>query len=315
MLMATIARTVNQYHDGRRAELAAPTRRNHRYILGQFVDSVGPDVLITRVRRTHIEAWMSELEARGCSSSTIGGRLSTIRVFFRWCIEHEVLRRDPAATVRGPRRPSPNPRSLSDEQVTQLLKCADARERVILLLGLQEGLRRAEIASLRVSSFDWTDHVVTVTGKGNKTRWIPVSAQTEDAIAVYLTERPAGPHVHLVRSEGNRPWSGITPDRVGLIIHDLFIAAGVKQRPWDGRSLHSTRHTFAVDILERGADPRDVADLLGHSDISLTLSVYGRRSAAIGRLRTAASGRTYGGAAPVVGNRANGHPVPGNRTY
>lgn len=291
----TLGRMVSNYNRARSAQLAPTTRRVHRCVLASFVSFTGDQVLVTRVRRTHVEGWLTHLQDRGNSPSTIGSRLSVVRNLFKWAMLSEHVRRDPTFGVIGPRRPTTKARALSAPEVSQLLSHSDARTSLILLLGLQEGLRRAEIAGLRVSDLDFSKRVVEVHGKGGKTRWVPLSDETKSAVDEYLTERPAGPHLPLIRSEGYHSNNGITPDRVGLLAAFAFKAAGLKQRPWDGRSLHAMRHTCAVDVLERGADIRDVADLLGHADVSLTLSVYGRRAAAVGRLRQIVEGRQYGG--------------------
>lgn len=289
----TLRTTINLYSHTRRqtGELNSLSARSQRYILQAFADELGPEIALAKIRRKHIDRWLA---AQICSASTGGVRLSVVRTFFKWCVIHEHCRHDPTAGVRGPRRPQTLPRTITATDVGKLLDhCPDLRARVIVLLGVQEGLRRSEIASLDTTSFDWDDQTLTVRGKFDKERLIPVSDETKAAIDVYLAEDPAGPHRPLLRSVGNRPGRRLAPATISCLARKIFDDAGVKQAAWDGKSLHSLRHAAACDMLTNGGDPRDVADFLGHADSSFTLRVYGRRHAAVTRLKKASEGRSY----------------------
>jgi site-specific recombinase XerD len=283
--------TVNRYANDRRAsgDWNIRTATNQRYILIDFAHHLGDRTAVSRVGRDAIVEWLGTLD---CAASTKGIRISTVRGFFDWCCAQGYTKKNPCQGIRGPKRPVSNPRRCKPDEVSHLLAAADDRMRVILMLGVESGLRRAEIAGLTTSDVDWDDRTILVHGKGSKDRLVPLWDTTAAAIAHYLTVYPAGPHKPLIRSEThpNRPLSAYW---IGVLVAALFTECGVKRAAWDGKSLHALRHTAAGDLLDNGADLRDVQEILGHDQLSSTV-IYTRRLRATGKLRTAGEGRTYG---------------------
>lgn len=288
--LACIRETVNRYIAQRTGagEFNRVTARDRRYVLHRFADQVGPNRPIGRLSPTDIEDWLT---AQTCGANTKYSRLSMIRGFTRWCVDHHLIRTDPAAGIRGPKRPQGLPRSVGENLIVQILEACDERTAVCVLLGVQEGLRRAEIAALTTSDIDYDHRLILVHGKGNKERLVPLSDQTAAAIGRYLTAHPAGPYKPLIRSYHDGI-TGVVPKTVGAQIVAAMRAAGVKAKPWDGRSAHALRHSCAAHMLDHGADVRDVQEMLGHAHIATT-GIYLRRAAATGRLRDAAAGRSY----------------------
>jgi site-specific recombinase XerD len=266
------------------------TARDTRYTLEDFAEHVGPKTALSRVRRSHVESYLGSLNV---AASTKGMWLSRVRSFFTWCQAHDLVRRNPCAGVEGPRRPQATARDLKRDEVRRLLDIADERLAVAVLLGAQEGLRRVEMVRLSTTDVDWDDRTIRVHGKGDKERLVPMSDETAEAIGDYLTACPASPYQPLLRSY-MRPAEGISPGRLGHLLSELMGQAGVKRRPFDGKSAHALRHTCANDMLDADADLRDVQEMLGHEKLSTTANVYARRMAVLGRLRSAAASRTYG---------------------
>lgn len=268
-------------------EFSPATVADVRAQLHRFADAIGP-IPLERVRRRHIEKWIAGLDLAPTSLRT---RLSTVRTFFAWCADRGWTVTDPMRGIRGPRCDTPPPRNLTGAEVTATLSAApDSRARLIVLLTVQEMLRRSEVTKLTLADIDRTARVLRVMGKGSKERIVPLTDETHEAMMLYLAEHPSaqGP---LIRSYLD-PRSGITPGYVTKIVRDILYAAGVKQAPYDGRSTHAFRHTGANDMLDQGADVRDVQEILGHAYQSTT-SRYARRRIAMGRLRDAAGGRKY----------------------
>lgn len=288
--MACLRTTINRYLKERRAlgQLGNESASAARYVLTDLQEIAGPDLAIGRLGRTHIEKW---LMAQQCAASTRYTRLSCVRAFTRWCVEHELIRTDPCAGLTGIRRPKSLPRAAPPTSVATVLEYCDERMTVVVLLGAQEGLRCAEIARLTTSDID--GDLLRVLGKGNKERWVPLSPETAAAINRYLAVSPAGPHTPLIRSY-TRPGRPIGSHSLSDLVSDAMRAAGVKRKPYDGVSLHALRHTCANDMLDSGADLRDVQEMLGHEHLSTT-SIYAKRTVALQRLRQAAAGRTYKG--------------------
>jgi len=243
--------------------------------------------LVGQITRADIERWLANQDV---SPNTLRVYLSSLRGLFGWLAAHGHLVRDPTVGIRSPRKVETAPRALTAEQVGLMLEWADNRTRAMILLGVQEGLRLGEILGLDVADIDWSG-VVTVRGKGGRVRLVPLSDQSAAALQTWLAEVPAGLSEPVFRPlDGSRRRLGDA--RARQLITDTMWAAGVKTLPGT-ISTHSLRHTCANDVLDQGADLRDVQELLGHKSLHTT-SVYARRARALGRLRDAASGRQYG---------------------
>lgn len=153
---------------------------------------------------------------------------------------------------------------------------AGARDAAIIALGYACGLRRAELASLQVADFD--GEALTITGKRNKTRVVPVTNGALDALADWLSVRqsqigPAGPLFVQIRKGDHMTAEGITSQAVYNVLAARAALAGVKEF-----SPHDLRRTFAGDLLDAGADIVTVQKLMGHSNVSTTAG-YDRRGA------------------------------------
>jgi site-specific recombinase XerC len=270
-------------------EFARSTARVQCYVLAAFADAIGPELPVNRLSKRHVEKW---LLARDAAPGTLRKELSIIRAFCTWCIEHDLLRKDPTRGIKGPRRQRGEPRAMTVEDVAAVLCETDLRGAVCILLMVQEGLRRAEVTSLTTDSVELDTMAVLVHGKGGHERWVPLSEETATAIGAYTNAYPAGPGSPLIRSY-QFPWKPISPDHLTRLVDGWMKAAGVKKRPWDGKSSHAFRHSAARHILDNGGDLRAVQELLGHTHLSTT-SVYTRRTQALGPVREAASGRQYG---------------------
>jgi len=282
---------VHQYLASRRQlqELRPSTLKLHRYVLEDLAYDAGPEMAASRLTLRHIEGWLS---SQTCGPSALYNKVSAVRAFTGWCVARKIMRQDPAANLKGPRRPKGQPRSMKTGDVGKLLEQADCRLTVAVLLMVQEGLRVGEVARLTLEDVDDTERLLRVLGKGGKTRFVPLSPETSDAIDGYLTSAPASIGQPLLRSYHD-PQLGISSDYLGTLTSRLMKAAGLKRRAYDGRSAHALRHSCANDMLDSGADLRDVQEMLGHDHLSTTADIYARRHAATKRLREAASGRQY----------------------
>jgi integrase/recombinase XerD len=268
----------------------AATAKNNFYTLTSFADAVGPDLEVRRLTPEHVERWRLGLAAK--APGTVRREFSSVRTFCRWAVAHELLRKDPTVGIAAPKMPRAQPRALEPVDVAKLLLALDARCRVAALLMVQEGLRVGGVASLTTDRVDLDHRLVLVREKGGHERYVPLSDETTAAIAAYLEESPAGPGSPLIRDE-RRPWRPISANWLGRLISRAMRDAGVKVRSRDGRSAHALRHTCANDMLDHGADLRDVQEMLGHANLSTTANVYARRMVAANRLREAAAGRHY----------------------
>lgn len=281
---AAVARYIKARRDA--GEFNRLTATDTRYHLMKFAEAVG-DIPIDKLKVHHIEKWIASLDI---APTSLRSRLSSVRMFLRWCQARGWITRDPTLGIRGPRPETPPARNLSRTEVqAALAACADSRSTLILLLMVQEGLRRSEVARLTFADLDRSDLLLRVVGKGAKTRFVPITTETLGALRAYVSEYPAssGP---IIRSF-THPRKGVNPSYITKLVDDVLRGGGVKHAAFDGVSAHAFRHTCANDMLDAGAEPREVQETLGHENLSTTDRYLKRKRAA--KLRGAVEGRTY----------------------
>ena len=288
--MTHLQRLIVTYTTGRaaRGEITTGTARDHEYILTAFTRHHA-HLAPNRIRRHHVETMLA---APGLAPATRRNRLSVFRGFARWLVTTGRAATDPTTGVTPPRQPRHLPRALTPCQSAKVVAAApDARARLMVLLMLQEGLRRAEVAAIQTGDVDLVRLELDVRGKGGAgqvTRRLPISDETRRALDAYLAEFPpvAGP---LIRSYRD-PESGVGAPTVGRIVSAVMARAQVKQRPRDGRSAHALRHSCANDMLDGPADVHQVQAALGHRSLVAT-QIYLRGR--VEPLRAPMGGRRY----------------------
>ena len=210
----------------------------------------------------------------GLQASSIRLDAVAIRIFFRFLVARRGWSSNPAETLSLPRPEKFLPETLNAEQVRKLIESVDAREpaglrdRAMLELLYSSGLRVSELCGARLENLDLESGFIRVTGKGAKTRLVPVGGPAKTAIECYLAMgRP-----HLVgRKTGAEIFLSVrgkklTSQRVWQLIKQYAARAGIESNVYP----HLMRHSFATHLLEGGADLRIIQELLGHADISTT---------------------------------------------
>ena len=219
----------------------------------------------------HIRGFVARRHRQGIGGRSIQRNLSAVRAFYRYLITGGVVKRNPAAGITTPKTPRKLPQVLDTEQAAQLVEIDPAdtlsiRDRAILELLYSSGLRLAELVSLDLQSIDYTDALVTVTGKGKKTRKVPVGRHAMHALKNWLCSRAELAHPDeqalFVSQRGKRISSRSVQQRLGNWSIRQGLATHVHP--------HMLRHSFATHILESSSDLRAVQELLGHADISTT---------------------------------------------
>jgi len=267
--------------------ISPPTANHMRGVLYTFADHCPKDP--AKIRRRDVLRWLNTLGHLSAGTR----RLYQARVhgFTDWLLRRGVIRRDPFLDVPAPKVPRSVHRAFEPAQVAALLDaCVTPRDRVIVVLGLHAGLRRAELAALEVGDISLTARtVLVVAGKGGHSRLLPLSAEAATVVARYLAGAglSTGP---LLRSEAH-PQRGIGPSTVSRVFSELAYRAGVKVRAWDTVGPHSLRHTAATGWYQSTGDVLAVRDLLGHVNLGTTARyVVGMD---VERLRAAVDGRRY----------------------
>ena len=256
----------------------------------------------SRVDRTLLRLFLAELTtparpgSRPKSAATIRRILSSLRRYFAWLVRTGRIDHDPTANLSAPRGEQRLPRVMNSDQVHQLLDPAeaeaakratgdpltDARDTAILELLYGSGLRVSELCGLDDSSIDLGERSVTVWGKGDKQRRVPLSEPAVDALHRFLRARDARPATPSggrgTPAESDAAGLRDDPDDARALFRNQRarrITARDVRRIVDRRSAepihpHTMRHSFATHLLDGGADLRIVQELLGHADLATT---------------------------------------------
>lgn len=219
----------------------------------------------------HIRRFAAEAHRSGRSPRSIARQLSAVRSFLRSEVAHGRLRANVAANVSAPKPSRRLPVTLDADQVAKLLESTgddalNLRDRAMLELFYSSGLRLAELVGLDLVDLDFGDRTVRVTGKGNKTRILPVGRLALEAIRQWLPVRlglaGADEQALFVSRKGTR----LSRRSVQARLDRWARSAG------SDRHLHPhmLRHSFASHLLESSGDLRAVQELLGHASISTT---------------------------------------------
>lgn len=224
-----------------------------------------------RIDSQHLRMFAARSHAGGLAPRSVQRRLSALRSFFRYLIREKQLTSNPAAEVRAPKVKRGLPGTLDVDQVGRLLEIPvtdplSARDRALMELFYSSGLRLAELVSLDLGDVDLAEHLVRVTGKGRKTRIVPVGRMAREAIARWLQDRgglaqPDQPALFVARN-GRRLSPRSIQVRIGYWARRQGLPVHVHP--------HLFRHSFASHILESSQDLRGVQELLGHADIATT---------------------------------------------
>lgn len=276
------------YVAGRRArgEIRENTAADLRWTLAGLDRSFGHRPL-EQFGPAAIDRWLASIG--NLSDATRREYLSRARGFCQWLQSTGRISNDPTAHVPTIRQARRAPRTLSMEQVAALLKVVpDRRARAVVLLMVGCGCRCAEVARLRVEDYD--GRTITVRGKSDHERSIPVPAAVAKALDAYLDEIGvvAGP---LIRSQ-LQPTRGISPATLSHYVRGWMRDANVKTRALDGRSAHALRRTAASDVMDASGDVRVVQAMLGHERLETTARSY-LRPVSQEAMREAMSGRPY----------------------
>ena len=226
-----------------------------------------------QVQEAHVRQWVSSLHRRGLAGSSIQRGLSAARSLFNYLGRIAGYPRNPAACVQAPRQPRRLPKTLDPDQIQHYLsftddKLATRRDRAMAELFYSSGLRLAELVSLDIDDIDREEYLLRVTGKGRKTRSVPVGRVALAAIDAWLEVRPGvtndadAARALFTSARGRRISLRNTQARLRL----QGRRSGMRQDVHP----HMLRHSFASHMLESSGDLRAVQELLGHANIGTT---------------------------------------------
>ena len=272
---------ISNFLEAQAAELGAA--RNTQEAYGRdlrdfltFLESRGAG--FATADRAMVEDYLVQCEAIGLATATKARRLSSIKQLYRFAFEEDLRKDNPAIQVRGPRKDKRLPKSLSLQEVEQLLQTAHTmpkkradKMRLTCLMDLlyATGMRVTELVSLPVAAVRGNPDMILVRGKGGKERMVPLSPGARDAVILWLSLRDQDEahtkSTFLFPSRGKQ--GHLTRIWFFQQIKKLALMAGVNA---EKVTPHSLRHAFATHLLAGGADLRSIQTLLGHADIATT---------------------------------------------
>ena len=219
----------------------------------------------------HIRRYIAQLHSGGLGGRSLARVLSAWRGFYSYLMRDHGCKSNPCVGLRAPKAPKALPHALSPDEAVKLVEMhvetpLDARDKAMFELLYSSGLRLAELVSLDPMDMDFADASVRITGKGNKTRIVPLGSHAIVALQAWLAVREQvakpGERALFVGARGNR----ITPRVVQLRMKQW----GVKQGITSNVHPHVLRHSFATHVLQSSGDLRAVQEMLGHASISTT---------------------------------------------
>ena len=272
---------ISNFLEAQAAELGAA--RNTQEAYGRdlkdflsFLESRGAG--FATADRAMVEDYLVQCEAIGLATATKARRLSSIKQLYRFAFEEDLRKDNPTIQVRGPRKDKRLPKSLSLQEVEQLLQTAHTmpkkradKMRLTCLMDLlyATGMRVTELVSLPVAAVRGNPDMILVRGKGGKERLVPLSPSARDAVILWLSLRDQDEahtkSAFLFPSRGKQ--GHLTRIWFFQQIKKLALMAGVNA---EKVTPHSLRHAFATHLLAGGADLRSIQTLLGHADIATT---------------------------------------------
>lgn len=226
-----------------------------------------------QVNYNHVSGFAAQRHRQGRKSRTIQRELSSIRSFFQFLIRQDAVAQNPALEVRAPKADKPLPKTCDAEAIDRLLQlpqdCDDLQVRDVAIFELiySSGLRLAELVGIDLDDIDLDQGRLIVTGKGNKTRHLPIGGKAIKAVKRWLRLRSdycrdANESALFLSKLGKR----ISPRNVQSRLRALIDRRALEQH----LSPHMLRHSFATHMLESSSDLRAVQELLGHVNIATT---------------------------------------------
>lgn len=220
-----------------------------------------------------VRSFLASLAPHKYQRNTTLRKIASLRSFANFLLEQQQIAANPFKLLPAPKRERRLPKFLNTEETDRLIYTSGAtghfalRNQALLELIYSSGLRRSEVTGLKIADVDFFNGVVKVLGKGNKERYVPVTATALQALRDYLATRknPRSTDALFLNKNG----TPLTGDGLAYIFKTLAIKSNIVRKV----SPHSLRHSFATHLLNNGCDLRSLQEMLGHKSL-LATQVY-----------------------------------------
>lgn len=237
----------------------------------QNLENIGPD----SISYENLQEYIFALSKQKFSERSQARWISSIKAFFRYLMEDEIRKDNPSSLLEGPKLGLYLPDTLSLTDINKIIGAIEIssktgkRNQCIIEVLYGCGLRVSELIDIKISNINFKENYIKVTGKGNKTRFVPLANYTAELIQEYIKEIRSECKVTKKHEDTlflNSRGTNMSRVIVFLIIKELTDKAGVSKKI----SPHTFRHSFATHLLQNGADLRFIQEMLGHSSITTT---------------------------------------------
>jgi integrase/recombinase XerD len=244
--------------------------------LQAFFEHSGRETAPVSVTYNDLKEFISWYGSENRNARTQARVISGIRAFFRFLVTDGEINENPASLLESPKLGLKLPEVLSVEEIDSIVGVIDLskpeghRNKAIIETLYGCGLRVSELVNLRLTDIHSSEGFVSVTGKGNKQRLVPIGSKALKEVDLYRKDRESLPVIHdenivFLNRRGRR----LTRAMIFTIVRELAGMAGILKKI----SPHTFRHSFATHMIEAGADLRAVQEMLGHESI-LTTEIY-----------------------------------------
>lgn len=275
-VLGTVEGTNLRYLDGYLAWLrnekrySALTAENYARDFRHLFE-LSADTPLANLTIHHIRRFIAQLHSKGLGGRSLARMLSAWRGFFTYLMRDHGLTDNPCAGLRAPKSPKTLPQALSPDEAARLVALPGdspeaLRDKAIFELFYSSGLRLAELVNLDPAQLDLSAGEVRVTGKGSKTRIVPLGQYAIAALQAWLAVRD-----QLAKADETALFVGQRGQRISPRVVQLRMKQwGIKQGITSNVHPHLLRHSFATHVLQSSGDLRAVQEMLGHASISTT---------------------------------------------